>query len=200
MPAYPMGIWIALIVLAVLIIIALVAAGVRRSRSAALRDRFGAEYDHAVRRAGKRSVAEQELINRTEEAKRFEIRPLSASERDGFRREWAAIEARFVDRPATAVVEADELIGAVMRTRGYPTADFDRYASLLSVDHAQVVEHYRAGHAIIEAHGRGSASTEELRQAMLHYRALFQDLVGTATDVERPVTGTIARDEERPGR
>lgn len=199
MPAYPLGIWIALIVIAAVIIIALIAIGVRRSRTASLRERFGTEYDHAVQRAGKRSVAEQELVNRTEEVKRFEIRPLTASERDGFRREWAAIETRFVDRPTTAVVQADELIAAVMRTRGYPTADFDRYASLLSVDHPQIVEHYRAGHQIIESHGSGSASTEDLRQAMLHYRALFNELVGAATDVERPVSGTIGRSEERPG-
>lgn len=200
MPAYPLEVWIALIVIAVLIIIALIAVGVRRSRTASLRERFGTEYDHAVRQAGKRSIAEQELVSRTEEAKRFDIRPLSGSERDRFHREWLAVEKGFVERPATAVVQADELIAAVMRTRGYPTADFDKYASLLSVDHPRVVEHYRAGHSIIEAHGSGSASTEDLRQAMLHYRALFEDLVGTGTDVERPVTATITRDEERPSR
>lgn len=200
MPAESMGLWVGIIVIAVLIIIALIVAGVRRNRTAKLREHFGSEYDHAVRSAGKRSAAEEELIRRTEEAKKFDIRPLSTTERDGFRREWASIEARFVERPATAVVAADELIAAVMRTRGYPVADFDQYASLLSVDHPRVVEHYRAGHAVIESHGRGAASTEDLRQAMLHYRALFEDLVGTGTDVERPVAGTISRDEERPGR
>ncbi len=200
MPAESMGVWIAVLVVAVLIIIALIVAAVRRQRTASLREHFGAEYDHAGRTAGKRSAAEDELIRRTQEARKFDIRPLSTTERNGFRREWASIEARFVERPATAVVSADELIAAVMRTRGYPVADFDQYASLLSVEHPRVVEHYRAGHAVIESHGRGSASTEDLRQAMLHYRALFEELVGTGTDIAQPVAGTIGRDEERPGR
>ncbi|HKB78649.1 MAG TPA: hypothetical protein VKH35_02935, partial [Thermoanaerobaculia bacterium] len=115
-------------------------------------------------------------------------------ERDGYRREWRAIETRFVDRPATAVVEAEELINSVMRARGYPIADFEKDAALLSVEHPRVVEHYRAGHRALEANGTGTASTEDLRQAMLHFRALFEDLVGSGSaDVERP----IARDEER---
>ena len=115
-----------------------------------------------------------------------------------------------MERPTTAVVEADELVELVMRTRGYPMADFETHAQLLSVKHPRVVEHYRAGHTIIETHGRGAASTEDLRQAMLHYRALFEDLIGTTTDIAQPV-GSVrevetprrvatppVRDEERP--
>jgi hypothetical protein len=198
----PQWIWIAAAVVAVLVIIALIAAGVRRSRSAALRDHFGREYERTVETAGSRSRAENELVARAEEAKTFDIRPLSASERGRYRDEWRRIEARFVERPTTAVVEADELIADVMRTRGYPIADFEKHAALLSVKHPRVVEHYRAGHDVIDRHGRGAASTEDLRQAVLHYRALFEELVNDGADVERPVVTArdrdIVRDEERP--
>lgn len=196
----PQWVWIAILVIAALVIIGLIAAGVRRTRTARLREHFGPEYDKVVQRAGKRTVAEQELVTRTEEAKQFEIRPLSAGERDNFLREWNTIEGRFVDRPMTAVVQADELITTIMRTRGYPIADFEKYANLLSVEYPRIVEHYRAGHKAIESRAPGTTSTEELRQAMLHYRTLFDELVGTrGRDVERPsVTGSIARDEDRP--
>ena len=197
----PQWIWIAVAAAAALLIIGLIAVGARRNRSAALRDHFGHEYDLTVENAGSRARAESELVARAEEAKSFDIRPLTAAERDRYRDDWRRIEARFVERPTTAVVEADELITDVMRTRGYPIAEFDKHASLLSVHHPRVVEHYRAGHAIIE---RDTRSTEDLRQAVLHYRSLFEELLndGGAMDVERPVRpvreGDIVRDEERP--
>ena len=174
-------------------------AGARRSRTTQLKEHFGSEYDRAVKQTGSRTEAEDRLVARAEEAKAFEIRPLSASERNGYVIEWKKIEANFVERPTTAVVEADELIRDVMRTSGYPMADFEKYAELLSVKHPRVVDHYRAGHAAIDAQGRGKASTEELRQAMLHYRALFEDLVGPRTDVERLVSTVRegGREEER---
>ena len=197
----PQWIWIAAAAVAVLLIIGLIAAGVRRSRTAALRDHFGREYDRTVEEAGSRSRAEHELVARAEEAKSFDIRPLTAAERDRYREDWRKIEARFVERPTTAVVEADELITDVMRTRGYPIAEFEKHAALLSVKHPRVVEHYRAGHGIIE---RETRSTEDLRQAVMHYRSLFEELVndGGGMDVERPVRTVrerdIVRDEERP--
>jgi hypothetical protein len=200
----PQWIWIAAAAVAVLLIIGLIAAGARRSRRAALRDHFGSEYDRTVEAAGSRSRAEDELVARAEEVKSFDIQPLSAAERDRYRGEWKSIEARFVDRPTTAVVEADELIADVMRTRGYPMADFEKHAALLSVKHPRVIEHYRAGHDIIDRQGRGAASTEDLRQAILHYRTLFEDLVndGGGADVERPIRSVrdrdIVREEERP--
>ncbi|HEY6842606.1 MAG TPA: hypothetical protein VI391_00425 [Thermoanaerobaculia bacterium] len=197
--------------LAVVIIIAIAFALVaRRSKTQQLREHFGSEYDRTVREAGSRTAAEENLIARTQEAKSFDIRALTPAERDRFVADWKKIETHFVERPTTAVVEADELITSVMRTRGYPMADFDKYAELLSVKHPRVVEHYRAGHAIIDTHARGAASTEDLRQAMLHYRALFEDLAGTTTDVvqpvstvrevesPRPIVTPVARDEERP--
>ena len=200
----PQWIWIAAAAVAVLLIIGLIAAGARRSRRVALRDHFGSEYDRTVEAAGSRSRAEDELVARAEEVKSFDIRPLAAAERDRYRGEWKSIEARFVDRPTTAVVEADELIADVMRTRGYPMADFEKHAALLSVKHPRVIEHYRAGHDIIDRQGRGAASTEDLRQAILHYRTLFEDLVndGGGADVERPIRSVrdrdIVREEERP--
>ena len=182
----PQWIWIAVAAVAV-IVIALIAISVRRKRTADLREHFGTEYDRAVRAKGSRTAAEQELIDRAEEVKQYDIRPLSVAERNRYRDEWSKIEQRFVDRPATAVVEADELIADVMRTRGYPMGDFEKHTAALSVHYPKVVEHYRAGHAIIER--QGEASTEDLRQAVLHYRALFEELVGTGgrTDVESEV-------------
>jgi hypothetical protein len=207
----PQWIWIAVAAVAVLIIIGLIAFGARRNRSAALRDHFGREYDNAVRATGSRVRAENALAARAEEVKTFDIRPLTAAERDRFVSEWRTVEARFVERPTTAVVEADELISEVMRTRGYPMADFEKHAEHISVKHPSVVEHYRDGHDIIERQGRGAASTEDLRQAVLHYRALFEDLVNDGgADVERPIATVreeerrraadrdIVRDEERP--
>ena len=183
--------------IAVVVIIGIVLWAVaRRSRTDKLREHFGSEYDRAVEKTGSRTAAEEGLIARAEEVKSFDIRPLTLAERDRFAADWKKIEAHFVERPATAVVEADELVELVMRTRGYPMADFEKHAELLSVKHPRVVEHYRAGHAIIERHGRSAASTEDLRQAMLHYRALFEDLIGATTDIAQPV-GTV-REVEKP--
>lgn len=194
----PQWIWLAVGAAVVLLIIGLIAVGTRRSRTAALRDHFGREYDRTVKAAGSQTKAEEELAARAEEAREFDIRPLTAAEAARFRDDWKRIEARFVERPVTSVVEADEMITSVMRTMGYPIADFEKYASLLSVKHPTVIEHYRAGHAAIEAHGRGEESTEKLRQAMLHYRALFAEMVGSgATDVVREVPTVSEVDSER---
>jgi hypothetical protein len=178
----PLWIWIALGVVAVLVIIGLISRGVRRSRTETLREQFGSEYDHAVRSVGSRSRAEGELLARAEEAKRFNIRPLTAVEQQRFRSDWNRLEMRFLERPTTAVVEADELIADIMRTRGYPMGDFERHAASLSVSHPGIVEHFRAGHSAIDANRDGKSSTEELRQAMLHYRALIDELLGTGSD------------------
>lgn len=191
LPANPQWIWLAVAAVAVLVVIALIASSVRRSRTAQLREHFGSEYDHAVKQTRSRTAAEEALLARANEVKQFDIRPLSASERDRYRSQWQKIEMQFVDRPTMAVVEADELVADVMRARGYPIADFEKHAEYLSVKHPRVVEHYRAGHAVIDAHSRGAASTEELRQAMLHYRVLFEDLVGFGgNDVEQPISAS----------
>src|SRR4051794_41141559 len=126
----PQWIWIAAAVVAVLLIVGLIAPGGRGGRRAALRDHLRREDDRPGETAGSRSRAEDELVARAEEAKSFDIRPLTAAERGRYQDEWRSIEARFVDRPTTAVVEADEMIVDVMRTRGYPIADFEKHAAL----------------------------------------------------------------------
>jgi len=173
----PTWLWIALGVLAALVVVSLIARGARRSRSEALRQQFGSEYDHAVNEAGSRKRAEQELVARSHEVEKQDIRSLTAAERDRYRAEWKRVEQHFIERPTTAVVEADELVADVMRVQGYPMGDFEKYAAHLSVKHPRVVEHFRAGHRVIEG-APGSASTEDLRQSMLHYRALFDQLLG----------------------
>lgn len=194
----PEWIWIAAAGAAV-VIIGLIAIGLRRKRSADLREHFGTEYDRAVRAKGSTAAAEQELASRAEEVKSYDIRPLSVHERDRYRDEWVRVEQRFVDRPSAAVVEAEELIVEVMRTRGYPMGDFEKHSDALSVHYPNVVENYRDGHAIIERHGHGQASTEDLRQAVLHFRALFDELVGTGgrtdTESEIPTEREIAASE-----
>ena len=196
----PLWIWIALGVVGVLIIASLFARGARRSRTDSLRQTFGSEYDHAVKTHG-RSKGERELITRAEEVKGIEIRPLAVAEISRYRDEWTKIEARFVERPTTAVVEAEELVENIMRTQGYPIGDFDRHAAHLSVKHPRVVEHYRAGHAAIDSNKDGRSTTEELRQAMLHFRALISEILGAArSDVVNDVATQreIESDDERP--
>lgn len=198
MNANPQIIWIALAVIAVLVVILAIAAGVRRARSAKLREHYGNEYERTVKATGSRTKAEQDLLERRRELDQFTIRPLTAAERDRYVGEWKRVEERFVDKPKTAVAEADELVTDLMRTRGYPMADFEKHAQLLSVEHPRVIEHYRAGHdAVVNV---GTSSTENLRQAMLHYRALFEELVNDGVDVQRPVIAEreVARPAERP--
>ncbi len=184
----PLWIWIAVGVLALIVIASLFARGSSRARTAQLRDKFGAEYDHAVHETGKRKTAEQDLLARVDEVGKYHLRPFTVAERDRFRSDWALIEKRFLERPTTAVVEADELVADMMRVRGYPMGDFDKHAKAVSVTHPKVIEHYRAGHRVIGS-APGTTSTEDLRQAMLHYRALFDELVNEVRgdDVPRDI-------------
>src|SRR5688572_17327614 len=202
MPAIdPLWIWIAVGALALIIVAGLIARGSRLSRTAQLRDKFGAEYDHVVQETGKRKRAEQELLARVDEAKRQDIRPFTIAERDRFRGDWALIEQRFIERPTTAVVEADELVADMMRVRGYPMGDFEKHAAQLSVTHPRVIEHYRAGHRVIGG-APGSNSTEDMRQAMLHYRALFDELIADVKgDRPRDIAGVteVRPSPPRPG-
>lgn len=166
---------ILLVVMAVVVV-----AGVllfQRRRSEHLRSRFGPEYEHAVDETGSRRKAEAELAKREKRVEKLTIVPLEPAARKDFVERWTAVQARFVDDPPRAVTYADALLGEVMSARGYPMGDFDRRAGDISVDHPAVVEHYRAGHDIAVRHNRGEAGTEDLRQAMIHYRALFEELV-----------------------
>ncbi len=172
-----------------IIIVALLVVGAtlwsRRARSKHLRDHFGPEYDRAVEAKGDRAKAESELAEREKRVKKLDIRPLEPAERREFAERWGDVQARFVDDPARAVSFADALIGDVMKARGYPVADFEQRAGDISVDHPLVVEHYHEAHEIALRHEGGDASTEDLRQAMIHYRALFDNLVGAAAPAVR---------------
>jgi hypothetical protein len=174
-----------LIVAAVAVMAAVVIAWliVRRQRRAHLRERFGPEYDRTVRAVGTTARAETVLAEREERVRAYNIRPLTEEERGRYSEAWRRVQARFVDDPAAAVTEADALVNEVMNTRGYPMADFDRRAEDLTVEHANVVHHYRAARDIAGRHARHLASTEELRQALVHYRELFADLL----DIHDPV-------------
>ena len=169
------------LLLVVVIVVLLAAVGwllYERRRSTELQSRFGSEYRRAVDDAGDRRSAEAELRRRQERVDALKIRDLPAADRDRYASEWRQVQALFVDEPRSAIDDADELIGRVMEDRGYPVADFEQRVADVSVDHPDVVEHYRAAHAIAARRAELDTSTEDLRQAMVHYRALFEDLLG----------------------
>ncbi len=170
------GLIIALGVVAALAIIAWTVLSKRRSER--LRSRFGSKYGHTVDVYGDRCKAESELAHREDRVDRFQIRDLSEAERTHFADAWRQCQQRFVDDPDGAIVEAGRLCTEVMRARGYPIPDFDQRAADLSAGHPRVVEHYRVAHHVALRRERDEADTEDVRQAMVHYRALFEDLLG----------------------
>jgi hypothetical protein len=144
-----------------------------------LSTQFGeSEYSRAVTEGGGRRGAEARLDRRSERVQSFHLRPLASADRARFVATWTKVQAHFIDGPASAVTEADQLLGDVMSTRGYPVTDFEQRADDISVDHPQVTMNYRAAHDIAGRQIRGQATTEDLRQALIHYRALFEDMVG----------------------
>jgi hypothetical protein len=150
----------------------------RKRRSERLRAQFGgAEYARAVKQDGNRRDAEARLEERTQRVEGFHVRPLGAADRARFVESWRGVQSRFVDGPAGAVTEADLLLGDVMSTRGYPVSNFGQRAADISVDHPLVLDNYRNAHEIALRQVRGQATTEELRQAMVHYRTLFEELI-----------------------
>jgi hypothetical protein len=157
----------------------------QKRRSERLRSRFGPEYERAVAEGGDRRRAESSLTERAERVEKFHLRPLNTADRVRFAEAWAHIQAHFVDAPAGAVAEADQLIGDVMATCGYPVADFEQRAADISVDHPLVTQNYRSAHEVAVRHAKAQASTEDLRRAMIHYRALFDDLVSEPGDIEK---------------
>lgn len=169
-----------IIILAVVIVALIVIAWaiVRKRRTDTLRRRFGPEYERTVREQGP-GKGEAVLLERKQRVEKFSIRPLGAAERERFISEWRSVQSRFVDDPKGAVTEADNLVARVMQARGYPISDFEQRAADISVDYPQVVDNYRAAHEIALRHHRGEATTEDLRNAMLYYRSLFDDLLQT---------------------
>jgi hypothetical protein len=153
----------------------------RGKRHKELMDRFGPEYDRTVSEVGRRSKAEKELDARARRVEALRIHPLSVADRQRFQELWRTAQGHFVDSPLTAVAEADDLVAQVMGARGYPVADFDQRAADVSVDHPVVVDNYRRAHAIAVSAQNGSATTEDMRQAVVYYRALFEELLSAPT-------------------
>ena len=184
----------ALIIIGIVVIIALLGVIVflliRKRRTEQLRTQFGPEYERTVKETGDRARAEASLEERQKRVERLNIRPLSSQDAARFGDSWQKIQTRFVDDPQGAVTDADQLLGSVMAARGYPVGEFEQRAADISVEHPRVVEHYRAGHDIALRHAQGKASTEDLRQAMIHYRTLFTQLVG---EPETPSAGVLKK-------
>ena len=149
----------------------------RRGNTKQLRDRFGTEYDHTVQAMGSEKKAQTELKDRQKHVKTLDIRPLSPSERERYLADWSAVQSKFVDEPGKAIVDADRLIMEVMQLRAYPVADFDQRAADVSVSYPALVSNYRAARAIALKNEQHKAGTEELRQALIYYRSLFEELL-----------------------
>ena len=186
-------VWILIGVIVLAVIAVVVIAVARQHRRTELRESFGAEYDRTIAREGDVRRGESDLIARRERRAHLDIRPLSPSSRDAYADSWEQTQGRFVDNPAVALAQADALIIAVMEERGYPMNDFERRAEDISVDHPDVVQHYRAAHDISTRLDDDDAaagptmshvSTEDMRQGLVHYRALFQELL--EPDQEQP--------------
>jgi len=169
---------IVILVVVVLVLLALGMFGLRYARRRSLRQRFGPEYDRAVAEQDTVAAAEQELRERERRHAELELTPLSAASRARYAAAWQEVQVRFVDAPAEAVGTADELVTRLIAERGYPTDDYEDQLAHLSVEHARTLGHYRDAHEISLRNDRGAASTEDLRQALVHYRALFADLLG----------------------
>jgi hypothetical protein len=174
-----------LIILGVLLALAAAAWAVsRRRQSEHLQQRFGPEYTRVLDTLGSREKAEAELLARERRVERFHIKALSPADAARYAVEWKQLQARFVDSPSGALAEADRLVRELMLQRGYPMADFEHRAADISVDHPTVVDHYRAAHAIALRDQSNATDTEDLRKALVHYRALFDELLEVAPDVD----------------
>jgi len=196
MPAWA---WVLIVVAALAILAVVTVKALRDHRSKTLRERFGPEYDRTLESGESKRDAEAELAARAERRDKLEIRPLPSAARDRYLDEWQSVQARFVDDPEGAVRDADMLIQSVMRDRGYPMDDFEQRAADVSVDHPHVVENYRQGHKLARASALGEGTTEDLRQAMQHYRSLFDELVEQTSDAPLSRDDTAAErmhDEE----
>jgi hypothetical protein len=171
-----------LVVLVVVVVVAAVGLWMysrQRRRRDALREQFGPEYERTVHDYGDRRAAEDDLAKRTERVERLHIQPLSPERGARYAEDWRVVQAAFVDDPEQAIGDADRLVAVVLEARGYPLGDFEQRADDVSVEHASVVDHYRAAHVVAGRVSRGGATTEDMREAMLHYRTLLDDLIDT---------------------
>jgi hypothetical protein len=182
---------IAIIVLVAAVIIIAAVIISRRRNSEHLKQQFGPEYDRTLKQHGDARHAETVLLDREKRVNKFSLRPLNAADRERYAAEWSAVQRRFVDDPSAAVTQADKLVTNVMATRGYPMADFEQRAADISVNYPTVVQNYRAARQISLRHAQGESSTEDLRRAMVYFRSLFDELLGT------PKTATVGEIHER---
>jgi hypothetical protein len=192
----PTWAWILIAVAAVALVALIAIAAFSRRRTARLRERFGPEYDRTIEQRGGRRAAEADLTSRVERREQLEIRQLPPETRQRYLDSWRDVQAEFVDEPGVAVTKADRLVTSVMSDRGYPMDDFERREADISVDYPTVVERYRSAHGIARKNEEGQATTEDLRQAMQHYRALFEELLESAED--EPVQREQAEAAETP--
>jgi LPXTG-motif cell wall-anchored protein len=188
------------VILGILLLLAIAAGALlmRRRRSDHLADRFGPEYERTVERMGSRGKAEADLAAREKRVHKLEIVPLAPQEAQRFRTEWQTLQSRFVDSPRAAMTEADLLVRDLMTRRGYPVSDFETRAADISVDHPHVVDHYRAAHEVSLRHLRGQADTEAMRQALVHYRALFSELLEVQPEPAARAVAQERREAQRP--
>jgi hypothetical protein len=169
-------------IVAIVLFAVVVAMAARKQRSSRLREEFGPEYDRTVAESDKRRQAEKDLAARKDEHAELDLRPLTPAARDRYMSSWVEVQARFVDTPALAVNEADSLVTQLMAERGYPTEDFDSQARLLSVEHAHVLDSYRSAHDTELSSRAHQASTEDIRNAMLDFRRVFEDVIADSKD------------------
>jgi hypothetical protein len=185
----------AVLLLAVIGVVILVVRARRKAQSDHLQKRFGPEYSRVVKTVGDRDKAEAELRTREARVERLKLVPLSQTEASRFAQEWTLLQSNFVDNPTGIVGEADRLVRELMTKRGYPMGDFERRAADISVHHPAVVDNYRAAQAIALRASRGEASTEDLRKAVVHYRALFEDLLEAGSVSEGPPIEAVPREK-----
>jgi hypothetical protein len=176
MSTFTLAIVVAVVLIGIVGIV--LAMFLKKNKTERLRTRFGPEYARAVEESGGRRKAEAGLEQREKRVEGFALRPLAANERERYVASWHKVQSEFVDDPKNSVTQADKLLGDVMSTRGYSVSEFEQRSADISVDHPLVVENYRAAHEIAMRHAGGQATTEDLRQAMIHYRKLFDELVG----------------------
>jgi hypothetical protein len=185
MPAWSWIVIAVVVVIAVALVAIVARSALRRKRTERLQEHFGPEYERAVGEAGDQGAAEKELVSRERKRQKLDIVALTPESRAKYAELWHGVQTAFVDNPARAVGDADRLVTQVMRDRGYPIDDFDQRAADISVDHPNVVEHYRAAHVLHLAQEQGDIGTEAQREAFVHYRALFEKLLETDLETDK---------------
>jgi hypothetical protein len=200
--AIVIAIIVAVVVIVALLLLARAAKRKREQQKMLLRERFGPEYDRAVQETGSEKKAQSKLAGVASTRDKLEIRPLEPAQRDRYETDWMSVQAAFVDAPDAAVRDADRLVRSVMRDRGYPVDDFDSQADMVAIDHPHVAENYRAASAIRKRTSEGTGyDTDDLRQAFVHYRALFAELLsddsgGRHAGGDTQAQGGMARGEQ----